>query len=96
MSQSVLTKLANGVPNVLVSAELAPFLTAAGTLLESRGQYQTLMYVDERSMAYQPPPLALKEGPYEVASVDVTPHPAFPLSLALQSVVIAFLELTSQ
>lgn len=63
MLQLVLGKLAKGVPKVLVSAVEAPFLTAAGTEPEFRGQNQTLIAVEDLSIAYHPPPLALNEGP---------------------------------
>lgn len=60
----LLGKYAKGVPNVLVSTEPGTLLEiAAGRLPAPRGQNQTLMAVLVRSMAYQPPPLLLKEGP---------------------------------
>ena len=42
---------------------VAPLLTSLGTEPELRVQNQTLMNEFVRSIAYQPPPALLKEGP---------------------------------
>lgn len=63
MLQSVLGKLAVGSPQPDVSMLDAPLDSAAGIEVDPRGQNQTLMAALVRSIAYHPPPLALKAGP---------------------------------
>lgn len=50
MSHELFVKNAKGSPKLLVSAVLAPFFTADGTLLELRSQNQTEIEVEVRSM----------------------------------------------
>jgi len=52
ISQVVETNNAMGVPQAPVFTLLAPFRTSVGTLAEFRGQNQTDMLVEVRSMAY--------------------------------------------
>lgn len=67
-------KFACGVPQLLGSG--LPDLMLLGTL--SEGKYQTLMPDEVQSVAYTPPPRALKAVPYEVALLLWTPQPLKP------------------
>lgn len=46
-----------------VSTELAPLFKSLGTFPALRGKNQTFTKLFVRSIAYQPPPFALNEGP---------------------------------
>lgn len=63
ISQSVLGKKAVGSPQPDVLMVDAPLDSAAGMLGEFRDQNQTEMPLFVRSIAYHPPPAALKAGP---------------------------------
>lgn len=85
-------KSAKGVPQLEELIVEAPLATSDGTVLSFRAQNQTLIAVLVRSMAYQPPPTPLKPLAKLLALLHLTPHPAFPLSAALQSVPAVVLE----
>ena len=55
---------------------MEPYLTSVGMLVSLRCQCHTLMYVSVRSIAYQPPPTALKDGPKLDAREDFVPQPS--------------------
>ena len=53
----------NELTQLLVLIVELPFRTSEGTLPALRSQYQTLIEVSVRSIAYQPPPAELNGGP---------------------------------
>ena len=63
MSHWSLTKSTVGVPHVLGDMPPAPPDTSAGTFGSLRPQNQTEIVLCVRSIAYQPPPALLNEGP---------------------------------
>lgn len=63
MSHEVVGKKAVGVPQLSVSTEPAPLVETSEGGDPLRGQNQILMKLFVRSVAYHPPPFALKAGP---------------------------------